>query len=76
MKAGDWIEIPLSNSFAYDGTSNLVVQMASDSGDGTNYIIRSGDARYGGYHLSTPARADATGVIDAYMVDQRLWYSK
>lgn len=34
--AGDWIEIPLTNPFIYDGTSNLVVEMSQNGGSGIN----------------------------------------
>jgi hypothetical protein len=38
LKAGDWIEIPLSTPFAYDGTRNLVVQMSSFHGAALNNL--------------------------------------
>jgi hypothetical protein len=43
LAAGDWIEIPLSTSFAYDGTRNLVVQLSSLAGTQDNNIIVSLD---------------------------------
>ncbi len=36
VKAGDWIEIPLSTPFAYDGKRNLVVQMSTLHGSVAN----------------------------------------
>ena len=75
MKAGDWIEIPLSSGFAYDGTSNLVVQIATDAGSAQNNIFINGSSA--AYHLSTNDRTIATGpALNNYIADQRLWYSK
>ncbi|MEK6745325.1 MAG: hypothetical protein AABZ15_17055 [Nitrospirota bacterium] len=77
MKAGDWIEIPLSSAFAYDGVSNLVVQVAADTGGVQNSIVADGaSSQYTGYHLFTGGRASATGLMNNFIVDQRLWYSK
>ncbi|MGA3280729.1 MAG: hypothetical protein ABSD50_07080 [Smithella sp.] len=39
LGAGDWIEIPLSTPFAYDGKRNLVVQMSTLAGTADNNII-------------------------------------
>lgn len=43
LKAGDWVEIPLSTPFAYDGVSNLVVQTSNLSGV-DNRISAEGNA--------------------------------
>ena len=37
LKAGDWIEIPLSTPFVIDPTKNLIVQMSAHTGSATNY---------------------------------------
>ncbi len=75
LKAGDWIEIPFSHHFAYDGVRNLVVQIASDQGTVTNCIATDGpSAAYTGYHLyAFPREATAAGSINNYIADQRLW---
>lgn len=43
LGAGDWIEIPLSTPFAYDGKRNLVVQMSSLKGSATNALVLTQD---------------------------------
>jgi len=42
LKAGDWVEIPFSNTFGYNGTSNLVVQVSQTSGTATQSCKVSG----------------------------------
>jgi hypothetical protein len=67
LMAGDWIEIPLSTPFAYDGASNLVVLTSNLSGSAVNAIFtqesttRYPDRRayYGGSNTTDdPANAD------------------
>lgn len=78
MKAGDWIEIPLSTAFAYDGVSNLVVQEATDVGSAQNDVVCYGaSVKYTNYHLYGFDRTSATGGgTNNFISAQRLWYSK
>ena len=48
LKDGDWIEIPFSAPFTYNGADNLVIQTTtSDSGTAVNYVQATADpARY------------------------------
>ncbi len=74
LKAGDWIEIPLSHSFSYDGTRNLVVQVAADPGTAQNSIVADGPGtEYANYHLFATDRSFATGTLNSSIADQRLW---
>ena len=41
LNRGDWIEIPLTTPFAYDGVRNLVVQHASDASGTFTHTCRS-----------------------------------
>lgn len=38
LKAGDWVEIPLSTPFTYNGTDNLVIHFIEGQGTGSNTI--------------------------------------
>ena len=48
LKAGDWIEIPLSSSFSYDSTKNLVVyyDVTAATGGNSNPVRVATDASY------------------------------
>jgi hypothetical protein len=43
VNEGDWIEIPLSTPFSYDGTSNLVLDMSTDGGPSETWCIAAID---------------------------------
>lgn len=75
MKRGDWIEIPLNTAFAYDGTSNLVVQVASDVGTADNLLVLEGwsNAYPDGRLVSESSRTATIGTLSNYQLDQRLW---
>ncbi len=74
LKVGDWIEIPLSTPFVYDGERNLVVQTSTLSGAATNYI---GDHKDDVRYLMREAAAnnnttDAAGANNNWLADLRL----
>ena len=74
LKAGDWIEIPLTSSFTYNGEDNLVVYTTTDGGTGNNNIFAGGpDSLYTNRHAYVWDNTSPTGSINSYLVDQRLW---
>ena len=75
LKAGDWIEIPLSSSFKYNGEDNLVVYMSTDGGTANNDIFAGGpDSLYTNRHSYVwDNTSPVASGIDNYLVDQRLW---
>jgi hypothetical protein len=46
LRAGDWMEIPLSTPFAYDGVSNLVVQTSNLAGVDNQIAAENSATRY------------------------------
>ena len=75
LKAGDWIEIPLSSTFTYNGEDNLVVYMSTDGDTANNEILSGGpDPLYTNRHsFEWDNTSPTTTFIDNYLVDQRLW---
>jgi len=74
LKAGDWIEIPLTSSFAYNGEDNLVVYMGTDRGTTTNTVFCAGpDSLYTNRHAYSGDNTSPTGSLNNFLVDQRLW---
>jgi hypothetical protein len=72
---GDWIYIPFSTPFAYDGVSNLVVQISGLHSTATNVI-------YAGYNTTlylnrrawqSSNTSDTPGGTDDNLADIRLW---
>jgi hypothetical protein len=43
LKAGDWLDIPLTTPFVYDGTSSIVIETVSDAGSATQGTWRTPD---------------------------------
>lgn len=74
---GDWLEIPLSTGFAYDGFRNLVIQTRSDAGTMSHACIAKENAtRYANHYGAGITRNSPTvGLID-FQRDLRLWISK
>jgi hypothetical protein len=74
LKAGDWVEIPLSTPFAYDGTRNLVIQMSTLHGTANNYIVDHSDvARYPSREsFATSDTTDTASTIDDWLAEVRL----
>jgi hypothetical protein len=75
LMAGDWIEIPLTSSFTYNGEDNLVVYMSTDGGTANNNIILGGpDSLYTNRHSFRWDNTSSTAEnINNYLADQRLW---
>jgi hypothetical protein len=75
LLAGDWTEIPLTESFIYNGTDNLVIYTRSDGGTATNNVFTSGpDAiLYLNRHSYVWDNTSTTGFINNYLTHQRLW---
>jgi len=42
--AGDWIEIPFSTPYVYDGKGNLIVTLSNDGSGGNSYTCRNSTA--------------------------------
>lgn len=74
---GDWIEIPLSTAFEYDGARNLVIQTRSDAGTmGHACIAKEGAIRYEDQYGAGVTRDSAVAGLMSYQRDLRLWISK
>jgi hypothetical protein len=74
---GDWIEIPLSAAFEYDGLRNLVIQTRSDAGTmGHACIAKEGAIRYEDQYGAGVTRDSAVAGLMSYQRDLRLWISK
>lgn len=77
LAAGDWIEMPLSTPFVYDGSRGLVVEMSCVTG-GTQNLLRGSNSdplRYANrkaVHNSSAAVDTPTGVLNN-MIDFRIW---
>ncbi len=65
LKDGDWIEIPFSAPFTYNGADNLVIQTTSGPGTAVNYVQATADpARYADCTKATgSAPGDYRGVF-------------
>jgi hypothetical protein len=66
---GDWIEIPLSTPFTYDGISNLIVWMGTTAADGTGInscsFSNTDAARYPNHvALGMPGGSSFSGPAD------------
>ena len=73
LKAGDWIEIPLTTPFVIDPTKNLVVQMTTDTGTTTNENrVHSDGTRYPNRRAYTDGAATLTGTVSNHLADLRL----
>lgn len=71
MEAGDWIEIPLTTPFSYNGKDNLVVEMATDQGDAENLIRTSNSSTQYLDQNMQALRADTTGSPGNFQIDMR-----
>jgi hypothetical protein len=73
LKAGDWIEIPLSTPFVIDPTRNLLVQISNHAGDANNQIRGSLNAtRYPGRYNNALDYTTANGSVVDFLADLRL----
>ena len=71
---GDWYEIPLSTSFNYNGTDNLVVDIDGTGGIAANaacIVDITTIPLYNGRNLWAATSGAATGSIDDMLVDGR-----
>jgi hypothetical protein len=73
LKAGDWIEIPLSTPFVIDPTKNLLVQISNHAGNANNQTRGSLNAtRYPGRYNSAGYTA-TDGTVVNFLADLRLF---
>jgi hypothetical protein len=73
LKAGDWIEIPLSTPFVIDPAKNLIVQMSTHTGTASNATRGSIDAtRYPSRRVYNADDTAATGTVSDQLFDLRL----
>ena len=75
---GDWIEVPLSTPFAYDGKSNLAIWMGTDTaGTSRNGCVGSADnvTRFPG-QTAGGVPGDTMVVVQDYKLDMKLDISK
>jgi len=75
VAAGDWIEIPLTTAFAYNGVDNLVVEFSGSGGTASSGFACAldGAAHYAARRLiGFPASATATdGIVTDGLPDMR-----
>jgi len=82
LLAGDWLDIPLSSSFAYDGKSNLIVWMGNGGTDpGTavvnNCMGENNATRYpGGLGVATTGVGSASYIPLDWTTDIRMTVQK
>jgi len=72
---GDWIEIPLTSSFIYNGAGNLVTTFSTDAGSNAyNMSLSAIDATlYPGQAMGNTDRTSPTGTPSNYKVASRIW---
>jgi len=80
LVAGDWIEVPLSTPFAYNGTSNLAIWMGTTAASGAaashNCLVSTTDAvRYPG-HMGSGAPGAAGITPQNFKFDMKLGISR
>ncbi len=75
LRRGDWVEIPLSTPFAYNGRDHLVVQIAGDAGPESNTCLLDATSatRYADRRLFTGSPAGASGTLHDSLVDMRFF---
>lgn len=72
--AGDWLEIPLSSPFSYNGKDNLVVQISGAGGGADNLCILDTDpALYASRHLLSSNPSDTAGSLGDFLMDMRFF---
>lgn len=74
LKTGDWVEIPLSTPFAYDGVGNLVVQTSNLAGSVNHIFVESNATRYPNRRAyRSNNTGDDPNDRDEILADLRLW---
>lgn len=75
LVSGDWVEIPLTTPFAYDGERNLVVQMVNRGAVPVSYTCFAGND-IGPYFVGSLNSGAVTGIVGTYGVDLMLGYER
>ncbi|HEX7125291.1 MAG TPA: hypothetical protein VF406_05855 [Thermodesulfobacteriota bacterium] len=75
LTRGDWIEVPLSTPFRYNGKDNLVVQFAGPAGTVNNRCIldNTSAVRYANRRLASNDPAAASGTLLSDLADMRFF---
>ena len=73
---GDWVEIPLTTPFAYNGRDNLVLQISGSGGTADGFGCASDNTAgsatlYTGRRLFGATSAATTGSVGNTMIDTR-----
>lgn len=76
LLTGDWADIPFTTPFAYNGTDNLVVQIATDASAMRRCYIQNAATLYLGRRMSNADRTSATGTVSDYLLNSRFMISK
>lgn len=71
--AGDWIEIPLTTPFAYNGRDNLVLEIGGSGGTAGGFACASdySTTLYAGRRLSGATSTATTGSVGDLLIDTR-----
>lgn len=73
---GDWIEIPFSTPFVYNGTDNLVIQIAADASAGHSCYLQSNATLYADRRLSSADRLAVGSTPSNFLLNSRFMISK
>lgn len=76
LLVGDWIEVPLTTNFNYNGTDNLVVQVKADAGAALNRCALLSNAAFANRRVSSANRNDVTATQFNHQKDMRIWMNK
>lgn len=76
VSAGDWVEIPLTTPFAYNGRDNLVLEIGGTGGTAGGFACAydnsvASTTLYTGRRLFSATSAAATGSVGNEMIDTR-----
>ncbi|HEY8370068.1 MAG TPA: hypothetical protein VIM86_12225 [Thermodesulfobacteriota bacterium] len=75
LRRGDWIEVPLSTPFRYNGKDNLVVQFAGEAGTVNNRCIlhNLSPERYANRRLTGDSQTATSGALFSGLADMRFF---
>jgi hypothetical protein len=71
---GDWLEIPFSTPFGYNGKDNLVVEVSGTGGTASGSACAmdlANAARYTGRRVFSGGSSDAAGTLQDNLIDMR-----
>jgi hypothetical protein len=71
---GDWLEIPFTTPFGYNGKDNLVVEVSGTGGTALGAACAldlANAARYTGRRVGSPGAGDAAGTVLNDLIDMR-----